>query len=89
MAPSYILAVEAHRDLRRAYYCLRCTKETLRPERLRYRSESLILCSFCSHGELYWGTWDSFLRACAKQAKESAAQDVGKIVGKLIARSRN
>jgi len=59
------------------------------PERVKYRYSTMIICPDCGHPDMFWGTWTDFLRCYAKLAKETASQEVGKIVGKLLSRCRN
>ncbi len=60
----------------------------MRPERQRFRYETILVCPECLQS-LFWGSWQEFLHAFARRARENSACDVGRIVGKLLSHARN
>jgi hypothetical protein len=79
--------VEARKGARNGRYCLKCTKEVFIPRRLR--ATSIEVCPFCTHTDLFWGTWSGFIFRLAKDGQRQLPQDVGEAIGKALPSHRN
>lgn len=79
--------MEVGDDVRKAYYCLKCMKESQVP---RSRPEGMkAQCPHCFHFELVWGTWGDLMRELARIGREGLSETTGKGVERALRVGRN